>query len=109
MKDKKHLLQPHYQRNTAAMLLKDTELNRIVKNDEKFGAKVDALTAHYEEVRQEKPSLSNLRLTRLGSIHNQAEKETARRKRKAASGYQEEESHCASRRQERRQCADYYC
>jgi hypothetical protein len=59
MKDKKHLLLPHYQRNTAAMLLKDRELNRIVRNDEKFSAKVDALTSHYEDIRKEKPTLSS--------------------------------------------------
>ena len=58
LKDKKHLLQPHYQRFTAAMALKDTELNRVVEKIEKFNVNVDALTQLKEERRKEKPSLS---------------------------------------------------
>lgn len=59
MKDKRHLLQPHYLRNTAAMLLKDTELNRIVRDDHRFNTKVTALVNHREEMKKEKPSLGN--------------------------------------------------
>lgn len=60
MKDKRHLLLPHFHRNTAAMMLKDTELNRIVEEREQFKVKVDVLTNHYDLMRKEKASLSKL-------------------------------------------------
>ena len=60
MKDKKHLLLPHFHRDTAAMKMKDTELNRIVEEKEMFRTKVDVLTKHNDEVKKEKASLSIL-------------------------------------------------
>lgn len=61
MKDKRHLLLPHFHRSTAAMIMKDTELNRIVEEKEKFKTKVDVLTDHYDMIRKEKATLSSLR------------------------------------------------
>lgn len=59
MKDKKYLLLPHFQRNTAAMILKDKELDRIVEDKQKFRVKVEVLTGHYDEMRKENASLSS--------------------------------------------------
>ena len=61
MKDKMHLLLPHFQRNTAAMLMKNIELNRIVEDKEKFRSKVEALTSHYDQTRKEKTGLSRIK------------------------------------------------
>lgn len=60
MKDKRHLLLPHFHRDTAAMRMKDTELNRIVEEKEMFMTKVEVLTKHYDLMKKEKGSLSNL-------------------------------------------------
>lgn len=60
MKDKRHLLLPHFHRDTAAMRMKDTELNRIVEEKEMFMTKVEVLTKHYDQMKKEKGSLSNL-------------------------------------------------
>lgn len=60
MKDKRHLLLPHFHRNTAAMIMKDTELNRIIEEKEQFKTKVDVLITHYDQVKREKASLSKL-------------------------------------------------
>ena len=60
MKDKRHLLLPHFHRNTAAMIMKDTELNRIVEEKQQFKTKVDVLITHYDQVKKEKGSLSKL-------------------------------------------------
>lgn len=59
MKDKKHLLLPHFHRDTASMKMKDTELNRIVEENEMFRTKVEVLTKHTDEMRKEKASLSS--------------------------------------------------
>lgn len=48
----------HYQAFTAAMLMKDTELERIVQLDKKFATKVDALTVHYEAMKKQRSRLS---------------------------------------------------
>ena len=58
LKGKRHLLLPHYHRETAAMLMKDTELDRIVQIDKKFQTKVGVLTQHYEHVKQERSKMS---------------------------------------------------
>ena len=47
----------HIHRPTAALLMKDTELNRIVDDDERFQQKVDRLLDHYNQSRQEKAGL----------------------------------------------------
>ena len=59
LKGKHNLLLPHFQRNTAAMLMKDIELERIVQNDKKFAAKVDVMTHHFDQVKKDKAGLSN--------------------------------------------------
>jgi hypothetical protein len=48
---------PHFQVATAALMMKDTELERIVQNDRRFRAKVEVLTKHYEENRQVRGNL----------------------------------------------------
>src|SRR3990167_5233518 len=48
---------PHFQVATAAMMMKDTELERIVQNDRRFRSKVEVLTKHYEENRQVRANL----------------------------------------------------
>lgn len=60
MKDKKHLLLPHFHRDTVAMKMKDTELNRIVEEKEMFRTKVEVLTKHNDEIKKEKASLSRI-------------------------------------------------
>ena len=57
LKTKIELLQPHYLRNTAAFLMKDTELERIVELDKKFNTKVGVLTEHYKKVKEDKARL----------------------------------------------------
>lgn len=57
MKTKKEFLRPHYQRETAAHLMKDTELERIVELDRKFATKVDVLTKHYRKIKEDKARL----------------------------------------------------
>ncbi len=57
MKTKKEFLKPHYQRETAAHLMKDTELERIVELDRKFATKVDVLTKHYRKIKEDKARL----------------------------------------------------
>ena len=49
--------QPYYMKATATLLMKNTELNRIVDNDERFNEKVDVLKNFYAQARIEKQSL----------------------------------------------------
>lgn len=58
LKDKKHLLLPHFHRDTASMKMKDTELNRIIEEKEMFRNKVEVLTKHNDDIKKEKASLS---------------------------------------------------
>jgi len=51
---------PYYMKPTATLLMRNTELNRIVDDDQRFEEKVDVLKAHYSRSRTEKQSLSRL-------------------------------------------------
>ena len=85
MRDKKHLLLPHFHRDTAATRMKDIELNRIVEEREMFKTKVDVLTNHYDMARKEKASLS-----KLASLQSSTSSSSTRGKscwRKTLSGY----------------------
>jgi hypothetical protein len=67
----------HYREFTAAMKMKDTELERIVQLDKKFNTKVDALTHHYELMKKQRAKLSIIHVNiRSGTIHCQPEEET---------------------------------
>lgn len=71
----------HYQAFTAAMLMKDTELERIVQLDRKFATKVDTLTVHYEAMKKQRARLSILSSHRPGPVYHQPEEETSGRER----------------------------
>lgn len=68
---------PHFQVATAAMMMKDTELERIVQNDRRFRSKVEVLTKHYEENRQVRANLGIFATyLRIGQVHCQTAQET---------------------------------
>lgn len=49
---------PYYLKPTATLLMKDTELNRIIDNRDRFNEKVSVLKYHYAKSREEKQHLS---------------------------------------------------
>ena len=51
---------PYYLTPTATLLMKNTELNRIVDNERRFGEKVTVLKEHYARSRAQKATLSIL-------------------------------------------------
>jgi len=49
---------PYYLTPTATLLMKNTELNRIVDNEKRFSEKVTVLKDHYARSRVQKANLS---------------------------------------------------
>lgn len=57
MEEKRKLVQPHYFKETATMLMKDTELDRIEEKKIQFNTKVSVLNEHYQKSKEDRKRL----------------------------------------------------